>query len=305
MAAPAASPAAPARPDTAGRLTLLGAAVAAVALCYARPLLELSRFAAAHELYSYVLLVPLISLFMVWSRRGELPAPARPDVPWALALAGLGAALLVAGRSPLTAGDPTDRLILALLSFVCLVAACCAWFLGRPLLRATAYPLAFLILLAPFPEQFSAGLEHALQHASASLAYAFLDGAGMPVYSANDLSLQLPGITLEVAPECSGLRSTVALFVVSLPAGYVFLRSWWGRLLVALAVVPLGVFRNAFRIFTIAELCVHIGPQMIDSYIHRHGGWIFFLVSLVPFFLLIVGLARLERRRGHPPLSRA
>lgn len=306
MAAPADHPAS-VRPDAGGRLPLLAAAVAALALCYGRPLLQLRRYAAAHELYSYVLLVPLISAFMVWCRRADLPRPSRPDVPAGLGLAGLGAALLAAGMSPLAAGDPTDRLILGILSFVSLVGALCAWFLGRPVLRAAALPLAFLVLLAPFPEPVAAGLEHALQHASAVLAHSFLDLAGTPVFSSSDLSLQLPGITLEVAPECSGLRSTVALFVVSLPAGYVFLESWWARLLVALAVVPLGILRNAFRIFTVGELCVHVGPQMIDSYIHRHGGWIFFLVSLAPLFLLIVGLARAERRRGriHASLSRA
>ena len=37
-------------------------------------------------------------------------------------------------------------------------------------------------------------------------------------------------------------------------------------------VIPLGILRNGFRIFVIGMLCVHIGPYMINSKIHRQGG---------------------------------
>jgi exosortase/archaeosortase family protein len=54
--------------------------------------------------------------------------------------------------------------------------------------------------------------------------------------------------------------------------------------------------RNGFRIFTIGELCVHIGPEMIDSPIHHKGGPLFFALSLIPFFILLTWLHRSERR---------
>jgi len=38
---------------------------------------------------------------------------------------------------------------------------------------------------------------------------------------------------------------------------------------------------------------------MIDSPIHHSGGPLFFVLSLVPFFLLLIWLRRSERR-GHP-----
>jgi exosortase/archaeosortase family protein len=84
-------------------------------------------------------------------------------------------------------------------------------------------------------------------------------------------------------------------------AGYFFLRSPISRVVLAVAVVPIALLRNGFRIFTIGELCVHISPDMIHSYIHTHGGPLFFALSLVPFFALLVGLIRLERKRLGPP----
>jgi len=66
---------------------------------------------------------------------------------------------------------------------------------------------------------------------------------------------------------------------------------------VVLFVIPLAILRNGFRIFTIGQLCVHLGSEMIHSPIHRRGGPLFFALSLVPFFLLLFLLWKSDRRR--------
>ena len=65
-------------------------------------------------------------------------------------------------------------------------------------------------------------------------------------------------------------------------------------------VIPLGILRNGFRVFVIGQLCVHIGPYMINSRIHHQGGPLFFALSLVPLFLLLLWLRRRERRLKLP-----
>jgi exosortase/archaeosortase family protein len=60
-------------------------------------------------------------------------------------------------------------------------------------------------------------------------------------------------------------------------------------------VIPLALLRNGFRVFVLGELCTHIGPQMIDTPIHHQGGPLFFALSLIPFFLLLVWLRKSER----------
>ena len=90
----------------------------------------------------------------------------------------------------------------------------------------------------------------------------------------------LPAIVLEVAEECSGIRSTWVLFITSVVASQMFLTSPWRRLVLVAFVIPLGILRNGFRILTIALLCVKVGPHMVDSVIHHRGGPIFFALSL-------------------------
>lgn len=278
---------------------------AGLAVCFGPALAQLGRFAMSSEFNSYILLVPAMAAGMVSVRWKEGSQKSEPNRLLAILL--LVAGVLALGcLFMLGSGGTmwtTNRLAFATLSFVLLLAGLAAWFLGRQMLASVGFPLGFLVCMTPLPASVTTSLEYLLQHASASLANIGFQMSDLPMFRPSDLEFQVPGITLEVAPECSGIQSTLALFVVSLAAGYLFLRSPWKRAVLTLAVVPLGVLRNAVRIITIGELCVHIGPEMINSYIHRHGGWVFFLATLVPFFVLLYFLVRLDRRRGAAKLK--
>jgi hypothetical protein len=65
-------------------------------------------------------------------------------------------------------------------------------------------------------------------------------------------------------------------------------------------VIPLGILRNGFRILVIGLLCVNVGPQMIQSLIHRRGGPVFFMLSLIPFFLVMWWLRKGDVRTRQP-----
>ena len=149
--------------------------------------------------------------------------------------------------------------------------------------------------MVPLPVSAEIGLETFLQHGSALAARLFFTLVDMP-YVYEGLTFHLPAVNIQVAPECSGIHSSIILFITSAVAGYMFLRSPWKRAIFLFAVIPLGLLRNGFRVFVIGELCVHIGPEMIESWIHRRGGPVFFLLSLVPLFLLLYLLHRTERR---------
>ena len=52
--------------------------------------------------------------------------------------------------------------------------------------------------------------------------------------------LALPGIVLQVAQECSGIHSSWVLFITSLVASHLFLKSPWRRLILVAFVHPAG-----------------------------------------------------------------
>jgi exosortase C (VPDSG-CTERM-specific) len=154
--------------------------------------------------------------------------------------------------------------------------------------------------MIPFPVALVDAIESFFQTTSAVTAATFFKVAGLPFFRSGTF-FQLPGINLEVAPECSGIRSSLALFITSLVAGQLFLRSAYKRIILACFVIPLGIVRNGLRIFVIGELCVQISPDMINSYIHHKGGPIFFALSLLPFSLFLYLLVRSESTRSGKP----
>jgi exosortase C (VPDSG-CTERM-specific) len=284
-------------PPAPRRMAGLGVAVGVLLACFHRPLLELARLSLGNELYSYIPLIPLISLYLVWLKR----APGRPDSAPAARLAvfplALGLALLGVYWFDRQAGgrfEESDYLALMILAFLSLLAAACFALVGARTLRAMAFPLAFLIFAVPLPVQVEQMITAFLQQGSATVTNVFFLAAFMPMWR-QGLTFNLPGISLNIAPECSGIHSTLVLFITSFLAGYLFLRSPWRRAILVCAVLPLALLRNGFRVFVIGELCVHIGPEMINSYIHRHGGPIFFVLSLIPFLYLLRCLSRSER----------
>ncbi len=268
-------------------------------LMFVIPLGQLFRFAATSQFHSYILLVPFIAGYLIWLKRSALPAVGQPARLVAGAF-GLAGTVVLAGywlilRSRQLSED--DYLAVMTLAFLLFFYGVCGWFWGGRICRTVAFPLALLLFLLPIPTPAMPWIDAFLQHGSALAASVFFGMAGTP-YLRDGLTFQLPGISLQVAPECSGIQSSLVLFIVGLLAAYLFLRTPWKRAVLVLLVIPLGLIRNGFRVFVIGELCVHIGPQMINSYIHRQGGPIFFALSLIPLFVLLVVLQKTEKRRG-------
>lgn len=275
---------------------------AILAVCFGKPLFDLLRLAAKDDLYSYIPLIPLISIYLVWLQKKSLPRLSEPAHKLAAPFFGGGfltiAVYWFAVRSKSLANE--DYLALTIFAFLLFFTGVCCVFFGKEMLRAIAFPIGLLVFMIPFPEFVRHGIETFLQNGSAFVAAELFKLSGMPVYQ-DGLMFRLPGFNLEVAPECSGIRSSLVLFIMSLLTGYLFLRRPWNRTMLALAVIPLALLRNGFRIFVIGQLCVRVGPEMINSPVHRHGGPLFFILALLPLFLLLIFLRKSERVNKESP----
>jgi exosortase C (VPDSG-CTERM-specific) len=267
-----------------------------LSVCFIWPLFGLVRYSLKSEFFSYIPLIPFISLYLVSLKVPELPR--LPGLSKAITRTGIciAAAVAVAWVLGRRHGSPSGSLLtLTTTLYVILVAAGCVIFLGAETCRRLIFPIAFLAFMIPMPDRMLEQIELFFQQTSAVTAVAFLNLAGMPVLR-NDLVLNLPGYHLIIAPECSGIHSTMVLLITAFLAGHLFLRSGWKRAFLVVLVVPLAILRNGFRIFVISELCVQISHDMINSWIHRRGGPIFFALSLIPFFVVLLLLRKSELR---------
>jgi exosortase C (VPDSG-CTERM-specific) len=241
---------------------------------------------------------------LIWSDRKTLSLSVRPCWPGAAVGFIAGAAIVAAYWLRRRAGwvpGIEDYLAPMMLSFLFFLWGASLAILGLKVMGQVAFPAGFLLFMVPLPAAWLANVDTFLQYTSAPTAAAFCHLIGEPVMR-DGLNLHLSGFSLVVAPECSGIHSTIVLLITSVLAGHLFLRRFWTRSTLVLVVIPLAILRNGFRVFVIGELCVHVSPEMIHSPIHTHGGPIFFAMSLVPFFLLLVFLRR-QDSKARPVLN--
>ena len=177
---------------------------------FAWPLFRLISYVAGSQLHSYVLLVPFVSAYLLYLRRDQLPKNYRADLPLMLVslTAGLSLLALAYLMDHIATGSTNNgRIVLLTLSLLCCLAAGGFFFLGRDWMKAAAFPLAYLIFMVPMPDAMADALEMASKTAAAEVANVLFHLSGTPFLRAGPI-FQLPNITIEVAQECSGIRSS-------------------------------------------------------------------------------------------------
>ena len=151
------------------------AATLVLALCFSAPLFELVRFAVGSDLYSYVVLMPVVSLYLVWLEAGAAASRGRigPKAAAAFWIAETWCwrAIGWPGRSepPLTV---EDHLAFTTLAFLLLVAATAAVFSGGRFCASAPSPFTLLVFMIPWPTFVRESIVGFLQYGSALAAHA-------------------------------------------------------------------------------------------------------------------------------------
>jgi exosortase len=178
---------------------------------------------------------------------------------------------------------------------------------GTRAFRQALFPLGFLLLVVPLPETALAAITRFLQTASADMTHSLFQLVGVPVFR-EGLEFSLSNVRIEIAEECSGIRSSTALLIAGAIAAYLFLRSVWARSILILLVIPTLIVKNAVRIVTLSTLASYVDPNFLHGSLHHRFGSVFSLVALaliVPSLLLLQKMerrmsARSESRSKHP-----
>ncbi len=272
----------------------------AIAVVFARALFDLAQLALSEETYSHIGLIPLIYLWLLYRLRGEL---ARTELagtgqakPTARAVAALAVFAMVVTALAWWTRDrlvPVDHLSLLMLAFVPALWASWLWYFGAAGFRIALFPQLFLLFLVPVPQELLDVFIRALLWGSTLVTQGLFQLTGVPHFQ-NGAVFILPGLSIEIAKECSGIRSTMALVITGLLAGYLALRTGWARLLLVALLFPLAVFKNGLRIVALSLLTIHVDPGFIEGDLHRKGGVVFFGITLAVMAGLVWVIQRME-----------
>jgi exosortase len=276
-----------------------GAFVAFIAISsiiFYKTLATLAKFSLHDDSSSQIILIPLITFFLLYAERKRIFSITGKSIGSGAAGA-LGGMILywLASRGPFPQ-EGNWPLSLETFSIILIWSSGFLFCYGFVALRAAAFPLLFLLLMVPLPVVLLDRAVYALQEGSAEIAYLIFRVLGTPVLR-HGLLLSVPGVTIEVAKECSSIRSSIALFITCLLAAHMYLRTGWKMFLLVLLSFPLSLIKNGIRIATLTLLSIYVNPGFLRGNLHHEGGFAFFLVALLMLLPLFLWLEKSDNPR--------
>ena len=238
-------------------------------------LTALLRYSFGNDDASHILLIPFISAWLMFIDRKRIFKNLSSDIVACLIFLIPGIAIVLWNiRTP--AISPS----LCAFALVLVWIAGFALAFGRESLKAARFPLTFLFLFIPLPEALLSRVVYFLQKGSAEISALLFGLTPLPILR-EGFVFHLPRFSIEVARECSGIRSSIALLVLAILVGHFFLRTWWRPVLFVLAGFVVMIVKNGIRIVTLTMLATYVDPGFLYGNLHREGGVVFFLIGLL------------------------
>jgi exosortase len=262
------------------RWLLYSSWIAAALIVFLRPLGAVIHLAAQNDDDSYIFLVPLISAGVVCLDRRTIFRYTSYDFPGAafltLAAGGISATALLLHSSWST----SQSLSAYMLSLVLFWIAGFQLFFGKNATRAARFSLLLLLLAVPLPDFILHPAVYFLQRGSAEMVALLLDLTGVS-YLRDGFIFQFGHLSIEIAEECSGIRSSIAVLILALLAAHLYLRSFWKQVLFLLSSLLIMIVKNGVRIATLTILALYVNPSFLFGRLHHEGGVVFFLLGLL------------------------
>jgi exosortase len=279
----------------AARVLVFAALVSIACIIGNRVLLELWTYARSESSASHVILIPFVSLGLVWYRRRSIFKSVRTDYLGAVVLAIAAGLIATASTRVGPAADSTFLLPVAALVIAWMGAFWLAF--GAVAFRSAAFAMTLLLLTIPIPPALLDVATAVLKVGSASVVSGLFTISGT-AYHRDAYVFWLPRVSIEIANECSGIRSSIALGLTALLAGHLMLTSVWTRALLMLAVLPVTVVKNGIRIASLSWLANDVDPSFLEGSLHTDGGILFFLFALALLHPVLAALRRFDAAPG-------
>ena len=269
--------------------------VLAACLLLLHPIVSFASYSLSNDNASHLMLIPVISAWVLFLERDRIFKTVGSDVATAMGfLAGGGVLALMA----LLLGPQwiaLNRLSVYILALILIWIAGFAFLFGRQALRNARFPLLFLLLTIPIPDFFLDKLIYFLQKGSAEIAAALFDWSGVPVLR-EGFVFRFAHLSIEVARECSGIRSSLALLILAILVAHFYLDTFWKQAVLVIAGLFMMILKNGVRIFTLTLLASYVDPGFLYGRLHREGGVVFFLLGLLLLAPLLWILQPSERK---------
>jgi exosortase D (VPLPA-CTERM-specific) len=254
----------------------IGTAVAGAVLTLAAiaahggAVLEAAKRWSTQEEYSHGFLIPVVTVWMLWTRRKAMVDSIGPP-SWI----GL-VAILIASMLHLI-GELSALFILSQIGLIVALLGVALCVGGVSLFQITFVPIAFLSFAIPLPYFLDSVVSWRLQLLSSEIGVGLIRALQIPVFLGGNV-IDLGPYKLQVVEACSGLRYLYPLFSLGFLGAWLFQAPFWQRAIILLSTIPITIVMNSVRIVFVAVLVNRWGPTQAEGLLHLFEGWIIFLV---------------------------
>ncbi len=276
------------------RWLLLGLWCTASLALFWRPSSGLVQYALHNDSASHEVLIPAVSVCLIFLERKQIFRQVRFDFSLAAILLFLSSLTCAWTLRSRTTWTPTDTLAGFVLALVLLWISGFAFVFGREALKNGRFSLLFLLLMIPLSDPLLNHAIYFLQKGSAVVAEIIFDLTGVPALR-EGLVFHLAKVNIEVARECSGIRSSLALLILALVVGHLLLRTLWKQVVFVIAGLLIMLVKNGVRIATLTILAEYVDPGFLYGRLHHGGGVVFFLLGLLLLLPILWFLQRGEK----------
>jgi len=227
--------------------------------------------------YSHGFLVIPVSIYILWRRRKQLSWPIRTS-RWGLALAVIGSVGLVLGIA-------AEEFFVTRVSLVMQITGIGLACFGGANFRRVWFAFFFLLFMIPVPAVVYYQATLPMQLFSSKVTTTLLQVIGVPAVRQGNI-IHLPEYSLEVIEACSGLRSLVALLALGSLYSWSYMSGRWRAVFLTLAMIPIAVSANIFRVFVTAVGAYAVSRDLADTFLHEVSGLLVFFSALVMLVIL-------------------
>jgi len=237
---------------------------------------------------SHGILVPFISLFLIWKNRHNINFNKAQTSHFGLGVLLVSLMIYVIGY-----GGRIE--ILPRLAFVTAIIGLVLYNYGKKIFLSMAFPLIFLYFMIPFPVSIEGLISFNLQLWMTQISSTILSAISISVLREGNI-LHFADYSFEVAEACSGIRSLTAYIMLGCLFGYMMHGSYLKRLIMVLVALPLAFLVNITRVVGTGLLANYFGPVVARGFLHEFSGVVVFLLG---FSLLFILFLFLDKKKVH------
>jgi len=240
-----------------------------------------------HSNNSHGILVPLISAYLIWQKRHRLKKATFKSYKLGLTIFMVSMFLSILSYAGGVA-------VVARLMIVTSLVGLLLYNFGTSVISIIRFPLLFLFFMVPVPDTIYSMAALPLQIFATKVATFILKALSIPVFREGTM-LYFVQTQLEVAEQCSGLRSMTSFIMLSFLFSYMMDDKLWKRVVIVLSAIPLAIFANTIRVTGTGILANYYGAKVARGFLHEFSGMAVFVFG---FILLLLEYYLLSKTKG-------